>query len=72
MAKDEQVIVNDEKSTPAYESKTGVNDSASDPEFTAIHAQSPEATKRGLKARHAQMIALGGTIGMACSLYSQA
>jgi amino acid transporter len=48
---------------PVYEKESGVQTSYSDPEFGSGDADKVETTKRGLKARHAQMIALGGTIG---------
>lgn len=46
---------------PSYE-KDGAHTTSSDPEYGT--GEVVETTKRGLKARHAQMIALGGTIGM--------
>lgn len=50
----------DKTSAPVYE-KDGNHTVSSDPEYG--EGELVETTKRGLKARHAQMIALGGTIG---------
>ncbi|RDW71789.1 putative proline permease PrnB [Coleophoma crateriformis] len=47
--------------TPTYE-KDGAHATSMDPEYASGEVVE-ETTKRGLKARHAQMIALGGTIG---------
>ena len=58
MASDEAVHVSNEK--PTYDDKN-VHSTVSDPEYG--EGETVETTKRGLKARHAQMIALGGTIG---------
>jgi amino acid transporter len=64
MKSDEAIHVPDEK--PNYDDKN-VRSSLSDPEYG--EGEAIETTKRGLKARHAQMIALGGTIGMfTCSV----
>jgi amino acid transporter len=59
--------LSDDKATPMYSNeKTPV--AGSDAELGEHniegHIELVETTKRGLKARHAQMIALGGTIGM--------
>lgn len=62
MKSDENMGVSEDKSVPNYEKDGGIQTSTSDPEFGEGETQ--ETTKRGLKARHAQMIALGGTIGM--------
>lgn len=62
----EKTVMTDEKSRPVYDGKGGVTESASDAEVGSGqqgHVEVIETTKRGLKARHAQMIALGGTIG---------
>ncbi|TVY89408.1 Proline-specific permease [Lachnellula willkommii] len=54
--------VSDDKSAPIYTNEKG---SSSDAEAHRLDTEegTVETTKRGLKARHAQMIALGGTIG---------
>lgn len=64
MKSDDQVDVSEDKShgAPMYE-KDGVCTSSSDAEIGRGDIVPEETTKRGLKARHAQMIALGGTIG---------
>ncbi len=62
MKSDDKVdIAGDKSSLPAAE-KT-----YSDAEVGHGDVESVETTKRGLKARHAQMIALGGTIGWCSS-----
>jgi amino acid transporter len=53
---------NNKASAPACE-KDGAYQTTSDTEMGASDIDTTETTKRGLKARHAQMIALGGTIG---------
>jgi amino acid transporter len=58
MEANEPKHVSDEK--PTYDDKN-IRSSISDPEYG--EGEAIETTKRGLKARHAQMIALGGTIG---------
>ncbi|EHL03160.1 putative proline-specific permease [Glarea lozoyensis 74030] len=58
MESEKAVHISEEK--PTYDDKN-VRSSTSDPEFG--EGEAIETTKRGLKARHAQMIALGGTIG---------
>lgn len=63
MGSDEKINMSDDKSAPVYDGKGGVHDSASDAEVGSGRVEVVETTKRGLKARHAQMIALGGTIG---------
>jgi amino acid transporter len=56
--------VSEDKSVPVYgDDKLGVRTSSSDAEVGHGSSEQVETTKRGLKARHAQMIALGGTIG---------
>ena len=61
MKSEDQVDVSEDKSSPIYE-KGELRESSSDAEIG--HGEVvEESTKRGLKARHAQMIALGGTIG---------
>ena len=64
MNSDNQVNVAEDKShgLPTYE-KDGLRTSSSDADVGRGEIVSEETTKRGLKARHAQMIALGGTIG---------
>ena len=61
----EEKVMSDEKQSPVYDGKGGVTESSSDAEHGSGigHVEVIETTKRGLKARHAQMIALGGTIG---------
>jgi len=57
MKSEENVNIADEKSSsPAYEKD--VNEETGNGEIVTV-----ETTHRGLKARHAQIIALGGTIG---------
>ncbi|KAL3427754.1 amino acid permease [Phlyctema vagabunda] len=58
---DDNVTYEDKSNVPAYEKDTPPTVS-SDPEYMQGEVIE-EKTKRGLKARHAQMIALGGTIG---------
>lgn len=61
MKTEENVTVVDNKSPQYLHDK---ETSHSDPEYGGdIVVGNVEETKRGLKARHAQMIALGGTIG---------
>ncbi|KAH7380948.1 proline permease PrnB [Cadophora sp. MPI-SDFR-AT-0126] len=63
MKNDDQVIVGDDKSSPIDSSeKDGVVRSSTH-DGGIGDVENLEKTKRGLKARHAQMIALGGTIG---------
>lgn len=66
MRSTDHVGVSEDKSVPAYgdEKALGHRTSSSDAEIGII--EGAETTKRGLKARHAQMIALGGTIGSYC------
>lgn len=54
--------LSDDKSAPTYTDEKG---SSLDAEANRHDTEegTVETTKRGLKARHAQMIALGGTIG---------
>ena len=61
-----KVTTSDEQSTPDSVGNGGVTEIPSDAEGGSGHGQTNpiESTKRGLKPRHAQMIALGGTIGM--------
>ncbi|KAF8867363.1 hypothetical protein BDZ45DRAFT_734626 [Acephala macrosclerotiorum] len=64
MKADEQVDVAEAKtSPPMFTEKDGVRTSSSDAELGHGDVEKVETTKRGLKARHSQMIALGGTIG---------
>ena len=51
----------DKSSAPRYEKEGEVH--TSDTELGHGYVETVETTHRGLKARHAQMIALGGTIG---------
>jgi amino acid transporter len=71
MRHDDQVNMSDDKAAPVYEKD--VHASASDTEMgrgdVEVHE---ETTHRGLKARHAQMIALGGTIGICPTQFSSA
>lgn len=62
MRPDDQVAVSEDKGPPMYE-KDGAHASSSDTEIGHGDIVPEERTKRGLKARHAQMVALGGTIG---------
>lgn len=65
MKADEQVGAAEMKSSPPfYDEKDGVQNSSDAEVGTGDVEVQVETTKRGLKARHAQMIALGGTIGM--------
>lgn len=67
MNSDEAVnVAEDKSSSPAYNGKDAARGTSSDVERD-VHGEveTVETTKRGLKARHAQMIALGGTIGKA-------
>jgi amino acid transporter len=51
-------------SQPTYDNdKEAIQTTASDEEYGHGEVETHSTTKRGLKARHAQMIALGGTIG---------
>jgi amino acid transporter len=63
MKSDDQVDVSEDKySSPTYRHDKGAAPYvSSDTDLGDVEAV--ETTKRGLKARHAQMIALGGTIG---------
>jgi hypothetical protein len=62
MKSDDQVDVSDKSSSPTYDHDKGAAPYvSSDTDLGDVEAV--ETTKRGLKARHAQMIALGGTIG---------
>lgn len=64
MKANEQVDVAEAKiSPPMFTEKDGMRTSSSDAELGHGDVEKVETTKRGLKARHAQMIALGGTIG---------
>ena len=62
MRSDDHMGVSEDKSVPVYNDDKG---SSSDAEVgrASTEVGTVETTKRGLKARHAQMIALGGTIG---------
>ena len=55
-------ISEDKSSNPPYEKDAGIH-TTPDTEMGRGDIETIETTKRGLKARHAQMIALGGTIG---------
>ncbi|KAF3808959.1 Proline-specific permease [Colletotrichum gloeosporioides] len=58
--------MSDSPSQPSMsEKKTAVSDSALEPVESVLEGQGEQhgTTQRGLKSRHAQMIALGGTIG---------
>jgi yeast amino acid transporter len=57
--------VSEDKSVPVYndDKDMGIRTSSSDAEVGHGAMETVGTTKRGLKARHAQMIALGGTIG---------
>ena len=64
MKTSDPVAVAEDKSVPAFgEEKYVARTSSSDAEVGHGSTENMETTKRGLKARHAQMIALGGTIG---------
>ncbi len=63
MATEGQFNASQEK-TPVYDDKHAAARISADGETGSGEIVSVETTKRGLKARHAQMIALGGTIGM--------
>jgi len=64
MNSEEQVSAG-EKAPPTFDYKNGkIRTSSPDAEIGHGEVEGLETTKRGLKARHAQMIALGGTIGM--------
>jgi amino acid transporter len=52
-------------SPPTYDNdKEATHTTSSDEEYGHGDVETHGTTKRGLKARHAQMIALGGTIGL--------
>ena len=65
MKSDENFNIDEGKSSPPTygNDKEAVHTAASDEEFGHGEVETHTTTKRGLKARHAQMIALGGTIG---------
>lgn len=63
MKVDEQIGAEDKSSPHLYNEKDGVHSSSDAEVGTGYIEVTTETTKRGLKARHAQMIALGGTIG---------
>ena len=64
MTSHDQVDLSDDKTrTPMYDRDTGIHQASSDGKVDHGDIVLEETTKRGLKARHAQMIALGGTIG---------
>lgn len=54
----------EDKVTMAHETSFSNEKQPYDGEVSSGEVVPVETTKRGLKARHAQMIALGGTIGM--------
>lgn len=59
--------LSDDKATPIYgneKTPTVGSDAELGEHNIEGHIELVETTKRGLKARHAQMIALGGTIGL--------
>jgi amino acid transporter len=61
--KSEEQVSAGEKTSPIFDDKNGeIRTSSSDAEIGHGEVEGVERTKRGLKARHAQMIALGGTI----------
>lgn len=64
MRSDNQVAESEDKQAPMDE-KDGAHNLSSDAEVEHGDVVPEETTKRGLKARHAQMIALGCSIGMA-------
>jgi yeast amino acid transporter len=65
MRSDDNVNVGEVKSSPpTYDNdKEAIHTTSSDEEYGHGDVEPLGTTKRGLKARHAQMIALGGTIG---------
>jgi amino acid transporter len=72
MKKDEVNVSEDKTSTPIFDNdKDGARVPSSDVETGTGYVETVETTKRGLKARHAQMIALGGTIGKLQWKYSK-
>lgn len=63
MKNDDQVVMGDDKSNPIDSSEKDGVVRSSTYDGAVGDVETVEMTKRGLKARHAQMIALGGTIG---------
>jgi amino acid transporter len=65
MRSDDNINIDEVKSSPqTYDNdKEAIHTASSDEEYGHGDIEPPGTTKRGLKARHAQMIALGGTIG---------
>jgi yeast amino acid transporter len=65
MKSDDNVNIREDKSSsPPYDNdKEAIHNTTSDEEYGHGEVEVHSTTKRGLKARHAQMIALGGTIG---------
>lgn len=64
MKSEDNFNIGEDKSSPTYgNDKEAIHTTASDEEYGHGDVEIHRTTKRGLKARHAQMIALGGTIG---------
>ncbi|KAG9230559.1 putative proline-specific permease [Amylocarpus encephaloides] len=61
MKSEDKVGVSEDSPSYGDEKDNVIRDTSSDPEYGT--GETVETTKRGLKARHSQMIALGGTIG---------
>jgi amino acid transporter len=69
-AEDNVNIGEDKSSLPKYDNDKQVpHTTSSDEDYSHGEVEPLGTTHRGLKARHAQMIALGGTIGMVPQLY---
>jgi amino acid permease len=72
MAVEDQAVVSEDKSQgPVHEKEAGITFTSSNDGVEHGEIEPVGTTKRGLKARHAQMIALGGTIGKLPSLPGQ-
>ncbi|KAF4636302.1 hypothetical protein G7Y89_g1771 [Cudoniella acicularis] len=63
MKSEEHVFSSEDKSSRTYANDKEGQTSGVEIGHDISHGEAVETTKRGLKARHAQMIALGGTIG---------